>query len=89
MYSLNSSSRVFFTRYEWVLFFYSLAACSLLFFYAPYIVNLVPCLFWICVDIMSFIKICPGVLLGFSDYCFPFVSLDYIIYFIFFCDFFF
>ena len=66
-----------------LLFFYSLAVCCSSFHNASYVVNLVPCLFWICVDVDVVYKICPGALFGFSDYCFRFVSLDSIFFFIF------
>ena len=58
------------------------------FFYAPNVVNLVPCLFWICVDIKSYIKFVQDFFLVLVIIAFP-LSLDYIIYFIFFWDFFF
>ena len=55
------------------------------FFNASYVVSLVPCLFWICVDVDVVYKICPGARFGFSDYCFRFVSLDSIFFYIFIC----
>ena len=76
----NTSALSILLAVNYVLLFSSVVR---LFFNASYVVNLVPCLFFICVDVDAVYKICPGARFGFSDYCFRFVSLDSIIFFIF------